>query len=341
MFQFTTTNVINANKDYTTGLKLWSVQASKDDNKPVSLNVKRHLNFKKPNVVSITKAEYTAPKIAKATLDFSKLAIRSSANYRIAMYIKLAQSSANSYYANDLVFKGKPFYVEFVWKNEEDAATVAKRIKDIVKKYMITVYEKELVKVTNDGTKVVIEGIDEYQRFERVDIEEYITGRMAEMGVPTTTPVSGEYRVIKSALTKAHKEDPEYDENFTIEQGVEGFGTYQWILKNLRLPTAARTSWTAINADEAPIIGAKYNEYIIRYCVNRGIMGGDAVGEVTKSLTTHVFYVNQAVSAEFETALSKIAPAEGILVIPPVRPQLESTTPPGPDGDNTQEAGSV
>lgn len=306
MFQFTTTTVINSNEDYTSGLKpLWSAQAAADD-KPASMNIKRHLNFKQPNVVSITKAEYTAPKFAKATLDLSYLG-KTEGNFRIAMYIKLASTSANSYYANDLVFKGKPLYIEFVWKKGEAAETVAKKIKDIVKKYMLMVYEKDLVKVDVEGTKVVITGIDEYQRFERVDVEEYVKGEV---------PMFGTYEVVKSAMTEAHKEDPEYDENFTIEQGVEGFGTYQWILKNLRLPTAARTSWTAINADEVPIIGAKYNEYIIRYCVNRGIMGGDAVGEVTKSLTTHVFYVNQNVSAEFEAALAIIAPKDGIETVP-------------------------
>lgn len=306
MFQFTTTTVINSNEDYTSGLKpLWSAQEAADD-KPASMNIKRHLNFKQPNVVSITKAEYTAPKFAKATLDLSYLG-KTEGNFRIAMYIKLASTSANSYYANDLVFKGKPLYIEFVWKKGEAAETVAKKIKDIVKKYMLMVYEKDLVKVDVEGTKVVITGIDEYQRFERVDVEEYVKGEV---------PMFGTYEVVKSAMTEAHKEDPEYDENFTIEQGVEGFGTYQWILKNLRLPTAARTSWTAINADEVPIIGAKYNEYIIRYCVNRGIMGGDAVGEVTKSLTTHVFYVNQNVSAEFEAALAIIAPKDGIETVP-------------------------
>ncbi len=307
MFQFTTTTVINSNEDYTSGLKpLWSAQEAKDG-KPANMNVKRHLKFIKDNVVSITKAEYTAPKFAKATLDISALG-KTAGNFRIAMYIKLAQSSANSYYANDLVFKGKPFYVEFVWKKGEQAADVAKKIKDTVKKYMLTVYEKDLVKVSVNGTKVVIDGIDEYQRFSRVDIEEYVKD--------STTPLPGTFEVIKSALTEDHKDDAEYDEKFTIEQGAEGFGTYQWILKNLRLPTAARTSWTAINADEVPIIGAKYNEYIIRYCVNRGIMGGDAVGEVTKSLTTHVFYVNQNVSAQFEAALAIIAPADGIEKVP-------------------------
>ena len=309
MFQFTTTTVINSNEDYTSGLKpLWlAEEANEGKGKPAHMNVKRHLNFIKDNVVSITKAEYTPPKNAKATLDLQYLG-KTQGNFRIAMYIKLSQSSANSYYANDLVFKGKPLYIEFVWKQGEEAADVAKKIKDTVKKYMLAVYEKDLVKVSVNDTKVVIEGVDEYQRFERVDIEEYVK----EEGMSTL----GKYQVVKSAMTEAHKTDAGYDTNFTIEQGKEGFGTYQWILKNLRLPTAARTSWAAINADEAPIIGAKYNEYVIRYCVNRGIMGGDAVGEVTKSLTTHVFYVNQSVSASFETALAIIAPTGGIEIVP-------------------------
>ena len=310
MFQFTTTTVINSNEDYTSGLKpLWKAEEAKEG-KPAHMNIKRHLNFIKDNVVSITKAEYTPSKNAKATLDISKLG-KTEGNFRIAMYIKLSQSSANSYYANDLVFKGKPLYIEFVWKQGEEAADVAKKIKDTVKKYMLAVYEKDLVKVSvSDTTKVVIEGVDEYQRFERVDIEEYVK----EEGMSTL----GKYQVVKSAMTEAHKTDAGYDANFTIEQGKEGFGTYQWILKNLRLPTAARTSWAAINADEAPIIGAKYDEYVIRYCVNRGIMGGDAVGEVTKSLTTHVFYVNQTVSASFKDALAIIAPTGGIEIVPAV-----------------------
>lgn len=308
MFQFTTTTVINSNEDYTSGLTpLWKAEEAKGG-KPAHMNVKRHLNFIKENVVSITKAEYTPPKNAKATLDLQYLG-KTQGNFRIAMYIKLSQSSANSYYANDLVFKGKPLYIEFVWKQGEEAADVAKKIKDTVKKYMLAVYEKDLVKVSvSDTTKVVIEGVDEYQRFERVDIEEYVK----EEGMSTL----GEYKVVKSAMTEAHKTDAGYDSHFTIEQGKEGFGTYQWILKNLRLPTAARTSWAAINADEAPIIGAKYDEYVIRYCVNRGIMGGDAVGEVTKSLTTHVFYVNQTVSASFKDALAIIAPTGGIEIVP-------------------------
>ena len=60
MFQFTTTNVINSNKDYTTGKPLWSVQEA-DSDKPASFNVKRVNKFLGPNVVSIYKAEANDP----------------------------------------------------------------------------------------------------------------------------------------------------------------------------------------------------------------------------------------------------------------------------------------
>ena len=304
MFQFTTTNVINSNKDYTTGLELWSTQAAKDG-KPASLNVKRHLNFKKPNVVSITKAAYVEPKNGKVTLDLKTLnASTDGGTFRIAMYIRLTMSNQNSYYSNDLVFKGKPLYIEFVWKKNQTADKVAEQVAKNVKKYFLTVYDKPIVKVTNTGDNVVIECTDEYQRFTKVDIEKYVA---------SDEPYQGGYEVVVSAKTE---KDEEYDGVNKIEQGVEGFGTYAWILHNLRLPTGNRLGLGAINQDESPILGAKYNQYIIKYCVNRGIMGGDAVGEVTKSLTTHVFFVNQNVATEFETALTTIAPEAGIETIP-------------------------
>lgn len=311
MFQFTTTNVINANVDYATNLPLWSTQVEgEDDTKGgtysvSSLNIKRHLNFKKSNVVSITKAGHTDSKNGKVTLDLSTLnATADGGTFRIAMYIRLAMNNQNSYYSNDLVFKGKPLYIEFVWKKGQTADKVAEQVVKNVKKYFITVYEKPIVKVTNQGNNVIIECTDEYQRFTKVDIEKYVA---------SDTPYQGGYEVVVSAKEET---DSDYDGTNKIEQGVEGFGTYSWILHNLRLPTGNRLKLGAINQDEAPILGAKYDQYVVRYCVNRGIMGGDAVGEVTKSLTTHVFFVNTDISAEFETALKVIAPDGKLEIVP-------------------------
>lgn len=305
MYQFTKTTVINTNTDYTTGLSPLFEAKEASGKVPAYLEIKRHAKFLKPNIVSISKAVYSEPKIAKATLDLAQLGA-TEGTYRIAMYIKLSLTSANSYYANDLVFKGKPLYIEFVWKSGETAATVAAKVAKIVKKYFIAVYEKSLVKVSASGTKVIIDGTDEYQRFTKVDIEKY---------TERTDGRPGEFVVLKSAMPTSQSTDPDYNANFTIEQGKDGFGTYQYVLKNLRLPTAPNTSWTAINKDEAPILGAKYNEYVIRQCVDRGVMGGDAVGEITKSLTTHVFFVNQTVSGAFEAALEIVKPTEGIIEV--------------------------
>lgn len=317
MFQFTTTNVINSDFEYgytPTGEEtvdkpyaLWSL--GEDKNGEPTFNVKRHLNFKKKNVVSITKANYVPSKNGKVTLDLNSLKSlldedAESTTFRIAMYIKLAMASQNSYYSNDLVFKGKPIYIEFVWKKDQDADKVAKNVKDIVKKYFITVYEKPIVKVTNESDSVVIYATDEFQRFTKVDIEKYI---------PSEIPYHGGYKVVASATTAELADgtaNPEFDGVNTIEQGVEGFGTYSWILRNLRLPTGNRLAFGAINQDESPILGAQYDQYVIRYCVNRGIMGGDAVGEVTKSLTTHVFFVNKTVSNKFEAALKDFSDVE-------------------------------
>lgn len=290
MFQFTTTTIINKNVDYTTGLPLWSKQDS-----PASFNVKRHLKFLKENVVALYKAEAYDPTLAKAILDLSTVT-EEEGIFRIAMYIRLS-GSMNSYYSNDFVFKGKPLYIEFTKKKGETAAEVAKKVARIAKKYLVTVYEFDVVNIKAEDTKVIIDAVDEYQRFTKVDIEYY----NSEGGIASCCGAFGAYEVVAHATEVS---DPEHDGKNIIVQGKEGFGTYTHLIKDHRLPTAANTRWNKIIQDETPILGAKYNQYVVYYAVNRGIMGGDAVGEVTRSKTCHVFYVNQDVAAEFEAALS-------------------------------------
>lgn len=301
MFQFTTTNVINSNVDLTTGKPLWSSQKATDAKDGVaSLHIKRVNNFKQPNVVHIYKSEYTAPKNAKATLDLSQVTgAKKGDAYRLSIYIRLSQSCQSSYYSNDMVFKGKPLSVEFNW--QDSAQVTAKKLADIIKKYEIAVYEKDIVKITANGNNLVIDATDQYQRFHVVEIEKYD---------PEAYNGMGEYTTVIAAHEASHED---YDGTNVIVQGVEGFGTYEWLLHNLRLPTTMRTRIYAMNSDETPILGAKYNEYVIHYCVNRGILGTNAVGDMVKSMTTHVFYVNQTVAAAFESALGDIAPDEGIV----------------------------
>ena len=306
MFQFTTTNVINSNKDYTTGKPLWSAQDAALD-KPASLNVKRVSKFLGPNVVSIYKAEANDPEMAKVTIDLSQINGTDGESYRLSVYIGLTQASQESRYANDLILKGKPFTVDFVWKTS--AADVAKNLVKIINKYAVMVYGEKLLNVSYSGAYLTIEAVNEYQRFRKVNIEKF--DKDAYFG-------RGEYNAVRT-LEDLSEQDSSAALTGTVEGyfvGKEGFGTYSYLLHNLRIPTAMRTRAFGVNLDENPIIGAKYNQYTIHYCTNRGVLGTNAVGDTVKSVTTHVFYVNQSVASEFEEALTKIAPTEGIVDVP-------------------------
>lgn len=296
MFQFTTTNVINSNKDLTTGKPLWSVQEAAGD-KPASLHVKRVNKFIATNIVAIYKAEAHDAENAKVTLDFSQVNGTAGDVFRLHIYVGLSQASQSSLYANDLQWKGKPFSVDFVW-GASAADTVTKLVKTI-NKYAAMVYNKKMLNVTSGGTYLTIEATDEYQRFKFLNIEKFDADAYHGMG---------EYNVVRSLedLTEA---DSNAEVTAAAEgyfQGKEGFGTYPFLLHNLRLPTYARNRWLALNQDETPIVGAKYNQYTIYYCVNRGILGDNAVGDLVKSRTTHVFYVKQDLATDFEAALAKV-----------------------------------
>ena len=306
MFQFTTTNVINSNKDYTTGKPLWSAQDAALD-KPASLNVKRVSKFLGPNVVSIYKAEANDPEMAKVTIDLSQISGTDGESYRLSVYIGLTQASQESRYANDLILKGKPFTVDFVWKTS--AADVAKNLVKIINKYAVMVYGEKLLNVSYSGAYLTIEAVNEYQRFRKVNIEKF--DKDAYFG-------RGEYNAVRT-LENLSEQASNAALTGTVEGyfvGKEGFGTYSYLLHNLRIPTAMRTRAFGVNLDENPIIGAKYNQYTIRYCADRGVLGTNAVGDTVKSVTTQVFYVNQSVASEFEEALTKIAPTEGIVDVP-------------------------
>ena len=306
MFQFTTTNVINSNKDYTTGKPLWSAQDAALD-KPASFNVKRVNKFLGPNVVSIYKAEANDPEMAKVTIDLSQIDGKDGESYRLSVYIGLTQASQESRYANDLILKGKPFTVDFIWKTS--AADVAKNLVKTINKYAVMVYGEKLLNVSYSGAYLTIEAVNEYQRFRKVNIEKF--DKEAYFG-------RGEYNAVRT-LDNLTKKDSNAALTGTVEGyfvGKEGFGTYSYLLHNLRIPTAMRTRAFGVNLDENPIIGAKYNQYTIHYCTDRGVLGTNAVGDTVKSVTTHVFYVNQSVASEFEEALTKIAPTEGIVDVP-------------------------
>lgn len=298
MFKWTNTLIVNSNLD-SSGKAKWSAQPEDTDSGVVgSFEFKRVNKFLKPNVVHIYKRAASDPVLGKVTFTMDNQGV---GNYRVALYIRLS-GSQNSYYSNDFVFKGRPLMYEFAVKDASaTAADIAKEAARVIEKIQ-TIYGDHWIKASANGNNLVIEGMDEYQLFTKAEIQKFD---------PTlnTALVGGEFVTIATALPA---DDPDYDGVNTIVKSKEGFGTYWMILKDLRLPTLEARRFAALNEEELPVAGAKYNQYTIYYCKERGIMGGDAVGEVTKSMTTHVFYVKEDLAADFETALGNIGTVEAI-----------------------------
>lgn len=298
MFKWTNTLIVNSNLD-SSGKAKWSAQPEDTGNGVVgSFEFKRVNKFLKPNVVHIYKRAASDPVLGKVTFTMDNQGV---GNYRVALYIRLS-GSQNSYYSNDFVFKGKPLMYEFAVKDASaTAADIAKEAARVIEKIQ-TIYGDHWIKASANGNNLVIEGMDEYQLFTKAEIQKFD---------PTlnTALVGGEFVTIATALPT---DDPDYDGVNTIVKSKEGFGTYWMILKDLRLPTLEARRFAALNEEELPVAGAKYNQYTIYYCKERGIMGGDAVGEVTKSMTTHVFYVKEDLAADFEAALGNIGTVEAI-----------------------------
>lgn len=304
MFQFTGTYLINSNLD-SSGKPRWTSQAEDTMQDPIvkgSFNVKRVNKFIKDNVVSIYKSVGYNPTLATATFTIKNDGV---GLYRIALYIRY-DGNRNSFYANDMVFQGKPLWIEYEIKdNSESANDIAARIVKNAGLYK-QMWDNKVFAISAAGNIVTIAAMDEYERFMRADIEKFMTN---DNTCACSDVCSCSYQVIKSAKPA---DDPEYDAENTITQGKAGFGTYSNIIYDLRLPTMEARRFAGINQEELPIPGALYNQYTITYCKNRGILGSDVVGSPSKSLTTHVFYVNQAIANEFEAALANIGTIETV-----------------------------
>lgn len=286
--------MINSKKDYTNpNLDLFSFD--KDNN---VVDIKRVNRFKVKNIRSIYKQEPVAPSCAVATIDLSKVQDVLTANnakkgtFRVEIYVHLAQANNSPLYSNTWVVKGRPWTFEFTTTTSESTSDLLDKVIKMIKKFQLFTMDTEQLKATKDGNKLVLTAQDPYQIFSKVELQYFDTAIGTTTGCCTPR---GEYAPV---------EDYGVTDVTTITAGNEGFGTFEWIMRNLRLPTAESSRWNAPYQDDKPIVGATYTQYTLEYCVNRGILGGDAVGEEVISVTTHVFYVNSDIASDFEGVLT-------------------------------------
>ena len=293
MFQFTTTHVINSDKDLTTGKELWKTGTN-------ALTIKGINTLKKANVTSIYKAVGEPEQLAQATITLNEEAapfdtMKEGDILRLDLYIRPTESDHSSYYANDLNHKGRPFTVEFPWMT--DGATTAANLAKLINKYGLLMFGDKLLTVEVSNKVVTLKATTEFQRFHVIDLYKFVDNggnvyaneweKLPATGVITINP-----------------------------KGKEGFGTYSYIMRNIKLPTTEHLRAFAPKQNEMPIPGAIYNQYTIEYCVNRGTLGTNAVGDQVTSVTHIVLFVKNDLATKFETALEAIKPTAGIQTKP-------------------------
>jgi hypothetical protein len=297
MFNWTTTTLIN----------------SIPNNAVVKKNVLRlgkHL-FEKRWVESIRKAEGHDFKLCEAELDLAavKTAINAIAEAkrptvaRLYIYVGL-EGSEESIYANDWYRKGMPLSVSFAVAEE---AVMAKAIEDTINKFNVFTKVKKVLDVKANAGKLTIKGTHEHQRLQKIAI---LVGDGEIVGEEKTL-LNWELSECRYAASKeggvaAYEAATGVK---LVEAGVNGFGTYSQLLKDLRLPTANHNHWLSVQKDEMPIVGSVYTQYIINYYApSTANPSFTAVGNRSMSETTHVFWVKSDLVSEWEGILATIDP---------------------------------
>ena len=256
----------------------------------------------------------TPESLASVTFDMEQIRIQEEATTkeltgRIVLYITLSMNSQDSFYANDLVYKGKPIFIEFPVKKGDSAPVIASKVvKNANKYFALTVGGEKIVNVTNNSGKVTIEGVNGYQQFTKAILQKFdaeastfdcctYKGDYVDVvtGVPVIYKLNADGSVNIGTTPKKLAEDRTAvalsANEVAIKPGLEAFGDYNWIIHNLRLPTMANTHFFSPTQGELPAIGQVYSQFIITMCKERDGISGEIVGARAKSVTTHVFYV--------------------------------------------------
>lgn len=335
MFNFTTQTIFNnpfvvaqAEADVTPQSNLIYGTVDENGEQMPTLRI-GNLRFEADTVESIEKKLPSEQILSQVTFDVSVLdteAVKQNAAFtegktvtaRFAFYIGLQQTSVDPYYANAMVYKGKPVYVEFPytlggdkWDKEQIALKKAAN-------FVLTQGE-QIMTIKVDGTKVTFTCVNGYQIIREAYLQLFDPALVAidccnadggfvniveaEALDLVYAPKDGDTNLLTDKTAVASK-----TEVGKIYPGAEAFADYAWMVHNLRLPTCANYNyWSITNKmGELPAPGGYYVQYTIKVCQDRENIGGMVVGQKTHSVTTHVLYVLKDNIAALDTALATL-----------------------------------
>lgn len=222
-------------------------------------------------------------------------------NKHVQILIELGlDSDYRGDYGSALWYFRKPIVVDVMLQDTQDKC--AEVIYKAIKAAIPVEYKFVNVKLNDAGSAdtVTVSGSDSYQKVLKVVLSEfYCEDRCAGNG-------SEEIRTItemdNSALVTAATGGW-----FSYTANNVEFGTYDYIIHNLRLPTYENFRFTSPAAVEMPMKGREYHQFSFAYCVPRQGLGGlSAVGQTIHSTTLHTFYVEDSLAEDFKDKLEEI-----------------------------------
>ena len=235
-------------------------------------------------------------------------------HFTLNIELSLDRDARGDWGASVFYFK-KPMLVDGFAANWEEAdKELAKLLGTVLTDYKFVHvltsddadFATELGVVAPAAGEVAIVGGDYHVKVRKVSLMDYVCDVRCEGS-------SEEPAVVYAGRPE---DAPSY---FKYTPNVVEFGTYDYMLHNLRMPTYENYRFTSPAVVEMPMPGVKYTQYTFLYCVPRPGLGGLSVaGQFNHSTTTHVFFVAEDAKADFEAAFDaiewiEVTPANGVI----------------------------
>lgn len=197
-------------------------------------------------------------------------------------------------FGSALYYFRKPVVVNLDVDTLADTDTVVKAFEKVA------VSGEKLFTVVTEGTDMV-----EGASLTLVMNDCYITVRKAEaVGYYCADSCNGEGMEQPVLLKDLKNAKIGESETSAYISNVVGFGTYDYMIHNLRLPTNANWRFTSPAASEMPMVGGKYTQFSFEYTVPRRLGGVSVAGQKNYSTTIHTFFVLNDLANTFKACFT-------------------------------------
>lgn len=221
--------------------------------------------------------------------------------YRLAIWVS-QEGLSSSIYADAQLRHKKPFFYEIT-------NPTVQKFADAIKAEM-QMTDFNFFKASVDGG-LVLTADDCYARFQKVQLVKVHEGNQVNFTGWEDYETPAEVDWVRKDAKEA---DKEVNGVTVIKFGTEGAGTVARLIKNLRIPTDANTNPFGTDMGGKPVPGGMYDQVTIEYVTERRHIGGQVMGALDNSITTHTFFVPK--DSDFVAELKKVLTSVNKEILP-------------------------